>query len=57
MYQKFKISQAKIIKYIEVNYFWLTDFKFLTGFKLKFGEKLDIRFYTSQKIDKPKSLN
>ncbi len=30
---KFKICQAKITKYIAVNYFWLVDFKILTDFE------------------------
>jgi hypothetical protein len=34
--QKYKISHAKIIKYIAVNFFWLVNFKFLTDFKFKF---------------------
>jgi hypothetical protein len=33
--QKYKISQAKISKYMAVNYFWLVNFKSLTDFKFK----------------------
>ncbi len=32
--KNFKLSKQKS-KYIAVNYFWLVDFKFLTGFKFK----------------------